>query len=57
MGRVGRGELLSGAKTVPASETTVIKSVGLAIKDLATARLVYDAVLTRGPRAEPPAGG
>jgi ornithine cyclodeaminase/alanine dehydrogenase-like protein (mu-crystallin family) len=57
VGPVGRGELFSGAKTVPASETTVIESVGLVIEDLATARLVYDAVLTQGPRAGPPAGG
>jgi thiomorpholine-carboxylate dehydrogenase len=39
------GELFAGTKTVPASETTVFKSVGLAIEDLATARLVHERTL------------
>jgi thiomorpholine-carboxylate dehydrogenase len=45
------GETFSGARTVPASDTTVFKSVGLAIGDLATARLVYDLTLARPARA------
>ena len=44
------GELFAGTKTVPATATTVFKSVGIAIEDLATARLVYD-------RARAGAGG
>jgi thiomorpholine-carboxylate dehydrogenase len=47
------GELFGGSKSVPASATTVFKSVGIAIEDLATARLVYDAVRARGPRDDP----
>ena len=35
---------VAGTKTVPVEATTVFKSVGIAIEDLATARLVYDAV-------------
>jgi thiomorpholine-carboxylate dehydrogenase len=37
------GELFAGKTTVPRSATTIFKSVGLAVEDLATARLVYDA--------------
>ena len=37
------GEIFDGSKTASASETTVFKSVGLAIEDIATARLVYEA--------------
>src|SRR5882672_8211646 len=33
------GEIFDGSKTVSASETTVFKSLGLAIEDIATARL------------------
>ena len=36
------GEIFAGTKTVPSAETTVFKSVGLAIEDIATAKLVYD---------------
>ena len=36
------GEIFAGTKTVPSTETTVFKSVGLAIEDIATAKLVYD---------------
>ena len=36
------GEIFAGLKPAPASETTIFKSVGLAIEDVATARLVYD---------------
>jgi len=39
------GEIFAGAKEVPAGVTTVFKSVGIAIEDIATAKLVYDAAL------------
>ena len=37
------GEIFAGIKQPPASATTVFKSVGIAIEDIATAKLVYDA--------------
>ena len=36
------GELLAGAKPAPVSETTVFKSLGLAVEDVVTANLVYN---------------
>lgn len=36
------GEVLRGAKPVERSETTLFKSVGMAVEDIAAARLVYD---------------
>jgi thiomorpholine-carboxylate dehydrogenase len=36
------GEIFAGLKPAPREETTIFKSVGLAIEDVATARLVYD---------------
>jgi ornithine cyclodeaminase/alanine dehydrogenase-like protein (mu-crystallin family) len=39
------GDIFAGLKPTPASETTIFKSVGLAIEDIAAARLVYDAAL------------
>jgi thiomorpholine-carboxylate dehydrogenase len=36
------GEIFAGTKAAPVSETTVFKSVGLAIEDIATAKLIYD---------------
>ena len=36
------GEIFAGTKAAPLSDTTVFKSVGLAIEDIATAKLVYD---------------
>ncbi len=36
------GELFSGAKTAPKGRTTVFKSLGLAVEDIAAARLVYE---------------
>jgi thiomorpholine-carboxylate dehydrogenase len=44
------GEIFAGSKPVPAPGTTVFKSVGIAIEDLATARLVYDLIVARGRR-------
>jgi ornithine cyclodeaminase/alanine dehydrogenase-like protein (mu-crystallin family) len=46
------GEILGDAKAAPVSETTVFKSVGLAIEDLATARLVYEATRARGSQVQ-----
>jgi len=37
------GEIFAGIKEPPVSATTVFKSVGIAVEDIATARLVYDA--------------
>jgi ornithine cyclodeaminase/alanine dehydrogenase-like protein (mu-crystallin family) len=36
------GEIFSCAKKAPRNSTTLFKSVGLAVEDIATARLVYD---------------
>jgi thiomorpholine-carboxylate dehydrogenase len=36
------GEIFAGTKAAPFSQTTVFKSVGLAIEDIAAAKLVYD---------------
>jgi ornithine cyclodeaminase/alanine dehydrogenase-like protein (mu-crystallin family) len=41
------GEIFAGTKTVPRGETVVFKSVGLAIEDVATARLVHEAHVAR----------
>ncbi len=41
------GEIFAGTVSVPAEATTVFKSVGIAIEDIAAARLVYD--LAAGP--------
>jgi thiomorpholine-carboxylate dehydrogenase len=38
------GELFAGEKTAPRDQSTVFKSVGLAIEDLAAANLVYEAM-------------
>ena len=40
----GAGELFAGSKKLDRSATTIFKSVGIAIEDIATARLVYDLV-------------
>jgi thiomorpholine-carboxylate dehydrogenase len=37
------GEVFAGARRVPRESTTVFKSLGLAVEDIAAARLVYDA--------------
>jgi thiomorpholine-carboxylate dehydrogenase len=36
------GEIFAGEKPSPVSETTVFKSVGIAIEDITTAKLVFD---------------
>ncbi|RFB75634.1 ornithine cyclodeaminase family protein [Methylovirgula sp. 4M-Z18] len=38
------GEIFSSFKNVPRFETTIFKSVGIAVEDIATARLVYDSI-------------
>ena len=38
------GEIFAGSKPSPVSETTVFKSVGIAVEDIATAKLVFDAI-------------
>jgi len=38
------GEIFAGKKAVSRSETTIFKSVGIAVEDIASARLVYDAI-------------
>ena len=38
------GELFAGSKTIAATETTIFKSVGMAIEDIAAAKLVFDIV-------------
>ena len=38
------GELLAGSKNISPEATTVFESVGMAVEDLAAARVVYDAV-------------
>lgn len=42
------GEVLAGTKPERAEETTVFKSLGMAIEDVATARLVYEAARAKG---------
>ncbi|MEY2493208.1 MAG: hypothetical protein QOH24_2159 [Verrucomicrobiota bacterium] len=37
------GEILNGSKPARANETTIFKSLGMAVEDVAAARLVYDA--------------
>ena len=39
------GEILNGTKTVEADATTIFKSLGMAVEDVAAAKLVYDAAL------------
>jgi ornithine cyclodeaminase/alanine dehydrogenase-like protein (mu-crystallin family) len=41
------GEIVAGTASVPAAATTIFKSVGIAIEDIAAARLVYHLVTAR----------
>ena len=41
------GEIFAGTISVPRTETTIYKSVGVAIEDIATAKLVLDSFLKR----------
>jgi len=43
------GEIFAGIKEISSLETTVFKSVGLAIEDIATAKLVYDRFVVSHP--------
>ena len=43
------GEILAGDKPARAEETTIFDSVGIAVEDIAAARLVYEAA--RGDKA------
>ena len=42
------GEVLNGAKQVDPSETTIFKSLGMAVEDVAAARLVYEGAMGTG---------
>jgi ornithine cyclodeaminase/alanine dehydrogenase-like protein (mu-crystallin family) len=42
------GEIFAGVAAVPAGRTTIFKSVGLAIEDIAAARLVYESATAAG---------
>jgi len=44
------GEVFTGSKVVDRSATTVFKSVGIAVEDIVTARLIYDIVAGRPQR-------
>jgi ornithine cyclodeaminase/alanine dehydrogenase-like protein (mu-crystallin family) len=37
------GEIFAGTKSKPVGATTIFKSVGIAVEDITTARLAYDA--------------
>ena len=51
------GEIFAGSKPKPpAGSTTVFKSVGIAVEDLAAARLIYEAVRMREAKAAIGAG-
>jgi thiomorpholine-carboxylate dehydrogenase len=47
------GEIFAGRKARPALGTTVFKSVGIAVEDIAAARLVYDAASRSAERGTP----
>jgi ornithine cyclodeaminase/alanine dehydrogenase-like protein (mu-crystallin family) len=42
------GEIFAGSKMPERSATTVFKSVGIAVEDIAATRLVYDAIAVEG---------
>ncbi len=46
------GEILNGTKTVQAGSTTIFKSLGMAVEDVAAAKLVYDAKRSLGGTAD-----
>jgi ornithine cyclodeaminase/alanine dehydrogenase-like protein (mu-crystallin family) len=49
------GEIFAGSKTGPVSATTVFKSVGIAVEDIAAAKLAFDTV-SRARSAAPATG-
>ena len=42
------GEVFAGTKVADRSVTTVFKSVGIAVEDIVTARLIYDIIAANG---------
>jgi ornithine cyclodeaminase/alanine dehydrogenase-like protein (mu-crystallin family) len=48
------GEIFAGTKSLSSSETTIFKSVGVAVEDVAAARLAFDVVTRRRANAELP---
>jgi len=44
------GEILSGGATVPLGRTTVFESVGMAVEDVAAAKVVYDRLVADMPK-------
>jgi ornithine cyclodeaminase/alanine dehydrogenase-like protein (mu-crystallin family) len=50
------GEIFAGSKPCPVAETTVYKSVGIAVEDIAAAKLVYDVGARGAGRDSPPHG-
>ena len=44
------GEIFGGTKSAPVGQTTIFKSVGIAIEDLAAAKLVFQAASEQTPR-------
>ena len=47
------GEIFAGTRSIAAAETTIFKSVGVAIEDVAAARLVFDVVSARSGERRP----
>jgi thiomorpholine-carboxylate dehydrogenase len=43
------GEIFSGSKVIEASETTIFKSVGVAIEDVVAAKLAFDVISRKQP--------
>jgi thiomorpholine-carboxylate dehydrogenase len=41
------GEIFAGTAAAPAAATTIFKSVGIAVEDIAAAKLVYDIARAR----------
>src|SRR5438874_2874285 len=51
------GEIFAGSQASPVSETTVFKSVGIAVEDVAAAKLVFDAMSKKHDSARRIGGG
>jgi thiomorpholine-carboxylate dehydrogenase len=47
------GEVLNGTKRVDPGATTIFKSLGMAVEDVAAAKLVYDASRSGGLKPPP----
>ena len=48
------GEIINGTKRVEPGTTTIFKSLGMAVEDVAAAKLVYDATLQGAAVSKPP---